>query len=59
MGVQGDVGGPRRAQGSHGAWEKGSGDWGRCSDAHVRLLDPVTGFRGNLQRDVMECAGED
>lgn len=59
LGVQRDVGGPRRAQGSHGAREEGPGDWGWCSDAHVGVVNPVAGFRGNLQREVMECAGED
>lgn len=59
MGVQRDVGDPGRAQGPHGAREEGPRDWGRCSDGRVSVLDPVTGFCGNLQREVMERGGED
>lgn len=53
------MGNPGWAQGSHGAWEKGPGNWGRCSDGHVSAVNPVAGFCGHLQREVMELGGED
>lgn len=57
-GIQRDVGGPRRAQGSHGTREEGPNNRGRRSDGCGVVVDRVGGFCGNLGREAMgRCGG--
>lgn len=53
------MGAPRRAEGSHGAWEEGPNDRGRRSDGWDGVVVyRVGGFCGNLRREAVgRCGG--
>lgn len=48
---------PRRTEGSHGAWQKGANNRGRCSDRCGIVMGRVCGFCRHLRREAVGSCG--